>query len=165
MKKISIIVAIGSNRAMGWRNQLPWHLPADLKRFKSLTMGKPMIMGRRTFESIGKILPGRTTVIVTKNKDYKVPGCHVVNSLEQAFEVAGDVEEIMVIGGASLFQQVMSWINRIYLTIIHEEFEADTFFPTLNEKEWVEVEREEHEADEKNRYAYAFVRLERRNQK
>lgn len=161
---IAMIVAMGENRGIGKDGGMPWHLPADLKHFKQLTMDKPVIMGRRTFESIGKPLPGRTNIIVTRDPGYSMDGITVVNSfkdgLHEALEVAKQdgVKEIMVIGGATLYEAFMPHAKRIYLTEIKHSFDADTHFPPLDFG-WEEVSRESHEADDDNPYAYDFIEL------
>jgi dihydrofolate reductase len=159
--KISIIVAMASNGVIGRDNQLPWHLPADLKHFKQTTMGKPILMGRKTWESIGRPLPGRTNIVITRDSTYLAAGCEVVNSIEAAITAAGEQDEVMVIGGAELYRQVLPDTDTIYLTRIHEAFEGDTCFPEMHNTEWHQVERIDHEADEKNSHDYSFIRLER----
>ena len=159
--KISIVVAMAANRVIGRDNGLPWHLPADLKHFKETTMGKPILMGRRTWESIGRPLPGRTSIVITRDQDYAAPGCVVVNSIEAALQAAGQQEEVMVIGGAEFYRQVLPRTGTIYLTQIHADIEGDTFFPELDEAEWRETARVDCEADERNPYEYSFITLER----
>ncbi|MEA2093665.1 MAG: dihydrofolate reductase [Pseudomonadota bacterium] len=159
--KISIVVAMAANCVIGRDNQLPWHFPADLRHFKKITIGKPVIMGRKTHESIGRALPERTNIVMTRNADYVAPGCVVVHSLEEAFRVAAHNEEVMVIGGAEFYRQVLPEADTLYLTKIHHEFEGDTFFPELNSTEWREVERIDCEPDEKNPHHYSFIQLER----
>ena len=159
--KISIIVAMAANGVIGQDNELPWHLPADLKHFKQTTMGKPILMGRKTWESIGRPLPGRTSIVITSDRTYTAPGCIVVNSIEAAIAAAGEQEEVMVIGGAELYRQVLPYTDTIYLTRIHQRFEGDTRFPEISDAEWQQLERVDHEADEKNPYDYSFIRLER----
>ena len=161
--KISIIVAMGTNRVIGSNNRLPWHLPADLKHFKSTTMGKPIIMGRKTWESIGRPLPGRTNVVVTRDEDYTAEGCVVVHSIEAALAACSDEPEVMVIGGAEFYRQVLPRTSTIYLTRIHHDFDGDTLFPALDEADWREIEREDFAADADNPHAYSFIRLERIN--
>lgn len=155
---ISQVVAISENRAIGKDNKLIWHLPADLKHYKNVTMGHHMIMGRRTYESIGRPLPGRVTVIVTRDKNYKAEGCVVVHSITEAIEVArraGD-NEACIVGGAEIFNQAMDITDKIYLTIVHETFEADTFYPELDPVKWKLVKKEDHAPDEKNKHSYSF---------
>lgn len=161
---ISLVVAIANNRVMGRDNALPWHLPADLKYFKRVTMGKPIVMGRKTFEAIGKPLPGRTNVIVTNDANYRADGCTVVHSIEAALCVAKLEDELMIIGGARLFEQVLARADRIYLTEIDEYFTGDTYFPELDKQVWQETGRISYTADEHNPYAYSFVTLERQRQ-
>jgi dihydrofolate reductase len=154
--KISLIVAQSKNHVIGKNNQLPWHLPADLQHFKKLTMGHHMIMGRKTYESIGRALPGRTSVIITSNKDYKAEGCIIVHSLKEALEVSKKDSEVFIIGGAAVFMESLRLADKIYLTDILENFEGDVFFPKLDFLSWKLVQREHHEPDEKNKYSYSF---------
>jgi dihydrofolate reductase len=164
---ISIIVAVANNGVIGKNNQLTWHLPADLKRFKQLTMGHAMIMGRKTFDSIGKALPGRTTVIVTRQKDFKKENCLVADSLEKAIELCKndpDIPgEIFIIGGAQIFEKAIPLTDRIYFTQIHHAFDGDVFFPDLEKGKWKITFREDHNADEKNPYDYSFINYDRIN--
>ena len=159
--KISIIVAMDSNGVIGRENELPWHLPADLQHFKHTTMGKPILMGRKTWESIGRPLPGRTNIVITRDSDYQADGCVVVNSIDAALAAAGEQDEVMVIGGAEFYRQVLPRTDTLYLTRIHASFDGDTVFPELNAARWHEVERSDRTADEKNPYDYSFIRLER----
>lgn len=165
--KISIIVAFSENNVIGLNEQMPWHLPADLKHFKKLTLGKPIIMGRKTFASIGSVLPGRTNIIVTRDQHYHVddPIAIVTHSLADALKAAGDVDEVMIIGGANIYAQALPYANCVYLTRIHQTFQGDTFFPPIDWSDWVEVGREDCEADEKNSYNYSFIVLHRRTTK
>ena len=158
---ISLIAAMDRNRLIGAENRLPWHLPADLQHFKALTMGKPIIMGRRTFESLGRPLPGRHNIVVTRDATYSAEGCTVVYSVDQALAAASRHPEAMVIGGAALYGQLMAHAQRIYLTLVDGEFEGDVFFPAVAQDEWREVEREDRKADERNPHPYSFVVLER----
>ena len=160
---ISIIVAVDRNRLIGRDNRLPWHLSADLKRFKRITMGKPIIMGRRTHESIGKPLPGRTNIVVSANPAYQAPGCVVAQSLSAAIDAAGDADEIMIVGGARLYEQAMPLADRIYLTEVEASFTGDTWFPPIDWGVWQEKQRDAHGADENNPHPFAFVLLERKN--
>ena len=155
--RVSLIVAMAKNRVIGTNNRLPWHLPADLKHFKTLTMGHHIVMGRNTYESIGKPLPGRTSVVVTRNADYAPPGVMVVNSLEKAILVCADDAEIFVIGGAEIYRQAISFADRIYLTKIDADISGDTHFPEFDSNSWLETERISHAPDEKNAYSYHFV--------
>ena len=161
---IAAVVAIAENGVIGRDNQLIWHLPADLKHFKNCTMGHPMVMGRKTFDSIGKALPGRTTIIVTRDKNYPAPeNCLVANSVQEALEMGNklDLEQVSVIGGEQIFAQTLHQTDRIYLTRVHHTFEGDTFFPELSPTDWKETSHQHFEADEKNPYAYSFITLER----
>jgi len=159
--KIAIIVAMAENRTIGRDNRLPWHLPADLRHFKQLTMGKPVLMGRRTHESIGRALPERTNIVISRDRNYTAPGCIVAHSLDRALEAAADGAEVMVIGGTELYRQLLPRADRIYLTLVHAEFEGDAFFPELAAEEWREAERTDCPPDEKNPWPYSFVRLDR----
>lgn len=156
----SIVVAMDEQRVIGKDNQLIWHLPADLKRFKEITMGHSMLMGRKTFDSIGKPLPGRRSIVITR-KNIEIPGCLVVHSIEQALENCKDEEEVFIIGGADIFKQTLSIADKIYLTIVHHCFEGDTYFPMIDEVIWKERNRIRFEADGKNPYAYSFILLEK----
>lgn len=166
--KISFVVAMGDNRAIGHEGGMPWHMPADLAYFKRVTMGKPMIMGRKTFESIGRPLPGRDNIVVTRDSSWKASGAIVVHSVEKALEVAKSgatargVHEITVIGGASLFESMLHQADVLYITELHSSFDADTYFPEINANDWAEVSREKHAADEKNPIDFDFVVLERK---
>ena len=162
MNQISIVVAISENNAIGKDNQLLWHLPADLKHFKNITTGHTIIMGRKTYDSIGKPLPNRRNIIITRQKDLNLEGVEVVNSLEEALSLSKDEEEVFIIGGAEIYKQSIAVSHRIYLTRIHQEFEADAFFPELDDESWKEVEKVDHLPDEKNKFAYTFSTLERR---
>ena len=161
MTRIALIAAMAENRVIGRANRLPWRLPADLRRFKSVTMGKPVIMGRKTYESIGTPLPGRSNIVVTRDPDYRAPGCQVVHSLEQALEAGAGHAEVMVIGGAELYRQALGRAERIYLTLVRAEVEGDALFPDIEPQQWRELERESHRADERNQYDYDFVTLQR----
>lgn len=160
--KLSIIVAFDINRLIGKNNQLPWHLPADLKHFKSITMGGHMIMGRKTFDSIGKPLPGRTSIIITRQKNYTQPGCLVVHSLDEALEICKNQEEVFIIGGAQIFECTMPIADRLYITQIQNKFEGDTYFPEISEDLWKATSLEENKADEKNNWDYNFITYERK---
>jgi dihydrofolate reductase len=141
---ISGIVAMSQNRVIGREGALPWRLPEDLKRFRAVTWGHPVIMGRKTFESIGKVLPGRRNVIISRQSGMKIDGADVVGSLSQAFEVCGSEEsEIFVIGGGEIYRAALPQMGRIYLTLIHQDIEGDAYFPELTGSEWIEVSREE----------------------
>lgn len=159
--KLSIIAAMDDHRLIGRQNQLPWHLPADLKHFKMLTLGKSVIMGRKTYESIGKPLPNRNNIIISRNPKFQAAGCTVETSLTQALINLNTADEIMIIGGASLFQEALAIVQHMYLTFIHHQFSGDVFFPAWNQDEWQEISREDHEPDDKNPYPFSFVVLER----
>jgi len=159
--KIAIVVAMTNNRVIGRDNRLPWHLPADLRHFRQVTVGKPILMGRKTYESIGRPLPERTNIVVTRDRCYEAPGCIVVHSIESALNAAGDCEEVMVIGGSDFYRQLLPKADRIYLTLVHAEFEGDARFPEIDERTWREVERMDCAPDEKNPWPYSFIRLER----
>lgn len=159
---ISVISAMDKNRLIGKENGLPWHLPADLQFFKKSTLGKPIVMGRKTYESIGRPLPGRQNIVISRNADYKAEGCEVVSSIDAAIKIAGDVEELMIIGGANLYLQVLDKADRLYLTQVHAKFEGDAWFPKIHYSDWHEISREDHQADEKNSVDYSFVVYQRR---
>ncbi len=154
---VSIIVAMAKDRVIGKDNDMPWHLPADLQYFRKVTTGKPIIMGRKTYESIGRPLPKRHNIIISRNSDYKVKGCDVVNSLDAALEVAGGAEEIFIIGGGFLYDQSIDAAERLYLTFIDLEVEGDTFFPEYQHLKLDKVFSESHQKDEKNPYDYEFT--------
>jgi len=160
--KISMITAMDDNQLIGKNNALPWKIPADLQFFKKVTMAKPIIMGRKTFESIGRPLPGRQNIIITRDKTYHADGCDICHSIEQAIKIAGDVDEVMVIGGANIYQQFLDKANRLYLTRVQGEFEGDAWFPTLDFEQWVLTEQEKHQADDKNEANYSFIIMDRR---
>lgn len=161
MKKISLIAAMAANRAIGIDGRLPWRLPADLKRFKALTMGHALIMGRKTHEAIGRPLPGRRTLVVTRQTDYAPPGVEVARSVDEALELAGD-GEVFVGGGEEIFRQTLERAGRIYLTRIEKDFPGDTFFPEIDESIWKVVETEDCPATDKTPFAYTFLTLDRR---
>lgn len=159
---VTIIAAIANNNALGKDNDLIWNLPADLKRFKEMTSGHHIIMGRNTFESIGRPLPNRTTVIITRNRDYIAEGCIVVNSLQEGLKVAKDDASPFIIGGAQIYEQALLIADRLDITEVHHSFEADVFFPQIDLKIWEEVSRTFLEADGKNKYDYSFVSYKKR---
>lgn len=161
---LAIVVAAAENNVIGKDNDLIWHLPADLKHFKSLTMGHPMIMGRKTFEAIGKPLPGRTSIIITSQKDYQAEGCVVVHSLEEAIAKGRelDAEQVSIIGGANVYKQALPLADTLYLTRVHASFEGDAYFPELPDDAWQVVDQEHHEPDEKNKHSYTFLTLKRK---
>ena len=155
---ISQIVAVANKHVIGKDNDLIWRLPADLKHFKNITMGHCMLMGRKNFESIGRALPGRTTIIVTRNKDYKVEGCHTVFSIEEGIALAKSLDEteLMIIGGGQIYKESLKLTTKVYYTTVHETFEGDTFYPELTESEWGLLDEERHFSDEKNKHDYTF---------
>jgi dihydrofolate reductase len=160
---ISLVVAMAENGTIGRDNALPWRLPDDLKRFKALTMGKHLLMGRKTYESIGRPLPGRTNLVLTRDRDWRAEGVVVVRSLGQALGCARDAEELVAIGGAQIYRLLMPFARRIYLTLVHAEFQGDTFFPDFDPTQWADVECHSHPADERNPYDLTFVTLERKS--
>ncbi len=161
--KLSLIVAMSANRVIGRDNKMPWHLSADLKRFRAITMNSPILMGRKTFESIGKPLDGRTNLILSKNENYQPEGCFVFNSLENALNAAGNFdEELFIIGGATLYEMALPLAERLYLTDIQAEFQGDTFFPDIDFNEWNEIACEQIDNDEKVDFSYRFLTLEKK---
>ena len=158
---ISIVVAIAENHAIGKDNKLLWYLPNDLKHFKTITSGHTVIMGRKTYDSVGKPLPNRRNIVVTR-RHIDIHGCEVVNSLEAAVDLCKTEEEVFIVGGAEIYRQAMAITNKIYLTIVHQNFEGDTYFPDIDKNIWIETERENHDPDEKNKLSYSFITLERR---
>jgi len=162
--KISLIVAMAKNRAIGLNNRMPWHLSADLKRFKQITMGHPIIMGRLTFEAIGRPLPGRTNIIVSRNPAYKQEGCVVADSIETAITCGCRLaDEIFIIGGATLYAASLPLADRLYLTQINRDFAGDTFFPPFDTNGWIETAREDITDDEQAGFPYSFINLQRKD--
>ncbi len=160
--RLSIVVAMDSNRLIGKDNGLPWHLPADLAFFKKLTTGNTILMGRKTFDSIGRPLPNRRNIVITRNADIEIAGCEVVNSIEEALSLAQGETEVMVIGGAKLYQQILPIADRLYITQIESEFDGDTYFPSYNEAEWFQISLDSREPDEDNHHKCHFITLDRR---
>lgn len=159
---VTIIAAIAENNALGKNNQLIWHLPADLKRFKKTTLNHAVIMGRKTYESLGKPLPNRTNILITRDKNYKAEGCLVVNSVKEALKAAAEVDENpFILGGAEIYKQAMPFTDKLDITFVHHQFEADVFFPEIDKTIWKETSRENFKADENNKYDYSFVTFER----
>lgn len=159
---LSIISAMNDKNVIGLNNQLPWHLPADLQRFKQVTMGNTILMGRKTFESIGKPLPGRQNMIITRQPEYVAQGCRVVPSLENALEVVQqEAGHVFIIGGGDLYAQTIDKVCKMYLTIIHHDFAGDCFFPPWSEHEWQVIEKQDFAPDAKNKFAYTFLTLSR----
>lgn len=163
MMKKSLIWAMDTKRLIGQDNHLPWKLPVDMKWFRQHTLGKPIIMGRKTFQSFGgKPLPERKNIVITQNHDFQAEGAYVVHSLAEAFDQAGAVDEVMIIGGASLYEQSLAEADRLYVTEVQGEFEGDTWFPEYDTDAWQEVESHRHAADEKNSHDCIFRIYERR---
>ena len=159
--KLSLIVAMASNRTIGRNNQMPWHLSADLKRFKKITLGSAILMGRKTHESIGRPLPGRINLVISKNLAYRAVDCQVFNSIEQALSFSNQYPELFVIGGASLYQRLLPKADKLYLTQIDQSFEGDTFFPVINQAEWRKINQETVEDDPSVDFNYSFIELDR----
>jgi dihydrofolate reductase len=158
---LELVIAVAENDVIGRGNQLPWHLPADLRHFKSLTVGKPVLMGRKTYESIGKALPGRMNIVLSRSPAFSPRDCVAVKTLHEARAAAGQ-STLMVIGGAEIYRQCLTLASRIHLTLVHAQIDdGDTVFAGWRGTEWDEASCERHEADEKNAYAYSFITLER----
>ncbi|MGB5336578.1 MAG: dihydrofolate reductase [Woeseiaceae bacterium] len=160
---ISIIVAASTNDVIGVRGELPWKISADLKRFKALTLGHPVVMGRRTFESIGRALPGRQNIVITRQANYAAPGCDVVSSPADALSAAGDVDEIFIIGGSEIYALFLSKASRLYLTRVHCNIDGDAYLPEFNELDWRLTETEAHAADDANQFAFEFRTYEQKD--
>lgn len=162
MTILSMIVAHANNRIIGKDNDMPWHLPADLAYFKKTTLGKPVVMGRKTYESIGRPLPGRKNIVISRDKNYQAEGITTVTSVEEALKQAGDVEEVMVIGGGAIYHHCLPAADRLYVTNIHAEIEGDTQFPDYDTKnDWQLVQSEKYSADEKNAFDLDFCLYQR----
>ena len=159
--RICLVAAMAANRVIGKNNALPWHLPPDLKRFKALTLGHPVVMGRKTYESIGKPLPGRRNLVITRNRDYLAAGCEVVHSLDAALAACADDKEIYIIGGAELYRESLPHAQRLEFTEIHAEFDGDARFPEYSPSEWRETGRETHGSEAGITFRYDFVRYDR----
>ena len=159
---VSLIAAMDRNRLIGNRNRLPWHLPADLAHFKQVTMGKPVIMGRKTYESIGKPLPGRTNIVITRSADFQAEGVQIAHSLKQALEYAAGEDEVMVIGGSSIYELALPEADRLYITYVDHSYQGDAWFPDFDLAQWRIIASEEPAADEKNPSDYRFVTYERK---
>lgn len=159
---ISLIWGQDENGLIGRNNRLPWHLPADMTWFRRQTMGKPVLMGRKTYESIGRPLPGRTNIVLTR-RDIAIPGCSVVHSLPEALQLfeASGAEELMVMGGAEIYALFLPEADRLYMTLVHHAFEGDAWFPDFDRSAWLETHHEDHPPDAKNPYAYSFLIMER----
>lgn len=159
---ISIIAAMDRNHLIGNNNQLPWHLPADFAHFRAVTLGKPVIMGRKTYESIGKPLPGRRNIVLSHTPQRCYEGVDCVGSFDEALALAADAEEVMVIGGSSIYEMLLPRVNRLYLTFVDAVFDGDAWFPEINQDEWREIESSTHAADDKNAYNCRFVTYEKK---
>jgi dihydrofolate reductase len=159
---LELVLAVAENDVIGRGNRLPWHLPADLRHFKSLTLGKPLLMGRKTYESIGKALPGRTNIVLSRSAEFSPSDCIVVKTLDEARIAAGTAGALMVIGGAEIYRQCLPLARRIHLTLVHAHIaDGDTVFAGWRGAEWDAASRERHEADDKNAFAYSFITLDR----
>jgi dihydrofolate reductase len=159
---LELVVAVAENDVIGRGNQLPWHLPADLRHFKALTLGKPVLMGRKTYQSIGKALPGRQNIVLSRSADFAPPDATVVDTVDAARRAAGDSQQLMVIGGAEIYRQCLPLAQRIHLTLVHARIaDGDTLFGGWRGSEWVETSRERHEPDDKHTCPYSFITLER----
>jgi dihydrofolate reductase len=158
---VSIVVAIGENNAIGKDNELLWYLPTDLKHFKTITKGHTVIMGRKTFDSIGKPLPYRRNIVITRARDLKIEGAEVVNTIDEALALCAGEKEVFIVGGAEIYKLAMEKTDRIYLTTVHQSYEADAYFPEINHNLWKETASERYEPDEVNNVAFTFSTLER----
>ena len=154
---LKILVAADENNGIGKDNQLLWHLPADLKHFKQLSTGHTIIMGRKTYDSIGKPLPNRRNIVITRQPDLTIQGCEIVHSLQQALDTCKSEEDVFIIGGAEIFRQAIAQCDIMFLTRVHHQFEADTFFPEIDPTIWEEIERKDYPADAKHNFAYSFL--------
>lgn len=159
---ISAVVVVDQNWGIGKNNQLLVHFPADLKRFKNITSGHSIIMGRKTFESMGKALPNRRNIVISRQTDLNLAGAEITHSLQNALELCKNDDEVFIIGGAEIFRQSLPILDKVYLTKINKSFEADTFFPEINSQQWKETEREDFEADEKTPFTYSFLTYQKR---
>ena len=160
--RLSIIAAVSANKVIGAHNSLPWNLPADRKRFQKLTMGHHLLMGRKTFESIGFVLPGRSTIVITHQPDYQPEGVRVAHSLEEALQLVENDNELFIAGGEEIYRQMLPLADRLYLTYVHEDFEGDTHFPDFDESSWEVISREDRQPDPNNASPYSFVVYERK---
>ncbi|MFK5970364.1 MAG: dihydrofolate reductase [Candidatus Marithrix sp.] len=158
---LTLSVAMDENGLIGTNNNLPWYLPADLKHFRTITMGKPIIMGRKTYESIGHPLKGRLSIIVSNNPNLTINNCQVFNRLDEILEFSHNYNEAIVIGGVAIYTMLLPYVQRMYITRIHAKFTGDTYFPEYPAEQWQEIERQNCPADEKNHYSYSFTILER----
>ena len=161
MPGINLIAAMANNRTIGRDNRMPWHLPADLKHFKAITLNHPVIMGRKTYQSIGKALPSRRNIVISRDTSLQLDDAEVFHDLHRALDACADSAEIMIIGGANIYEQMLPRADRLYLTFIDLDVQGDTFFPDWQELGFRQISVEQHQADEKNPYSYRFVTLER----
>ena len=161
--RISLIAAMAENRVIGRDNQLPWRLSADLKHFRKITTGKPIIMGRNTHDSIGRPLPDRLNIIISRDQQYQADGCVVVHSIDAALKAASEAEEVMIMGGAQLYEQMIERADRLYLTLVHAEIEGDVYFPDIDWEHWQEISAENFKSDDKNEFDYSFCVFDRLN--
>ena len=159
---LELIAAVAANGVIGKGGQLAWHLPDDLRHFKQLTMGHPILMGRRTYESIGKPLPGRLNIVVTHREDFAAPGCTVAHSMDEAYRAAGDAPEVSIIGGSAIFEEALPGADTVYLTEVDADVEGDVFFPSFDRSRFRETELERHSADERHAYPFRILRLDRK---
>lgn len=161
MQKISGIVAVADSGVIGQDNQLIWHLPNDLKHFKAITLNKPIVMGRKTYESIGRPLPERRNIILSSNKSLIIPGCEVMHSIEEILEATQNAPEVMITGGGEIYRLFMPYLTYLYITYVHVEVSGEITFPTLNKNEWREISRKKNDSDASHIYDYTFVELEK----
>ncbi|GGB60886.1 dihydrofolate reductase [Fictibacillus barbaricus] len=159
---VSLIAAMDENRVIGKDNDLPWRLPRDWQYVKHLTMGKPIILGRKNFESIGKALPGRKNIVLTRDRDFYAESCKVVHSMEEALSACTDEDEVIIFGGEQIYKMFLPLVTKMFITRIHHAFEGDTFFPDVNYNEWSEISKEKGITDEKNPYSYTFYVYEKK---
>ncbi|MBT5979563.1 MAG: type 3 dihydrofolate reductase [Gammaproteobacteria bacterium] len=160
---LSIVVAMDENRLIGKDNKLPWHLPADLVYFKKITTGKSIVMGRKTYDSIGRPLPNRRNIVISRNSKTLITGCEVLSSIDEMLSITKDEDEVMIIGGASLCEQLLPQVSRLYITKIEGKFDGDVYFPEYNEADWRQVSCESHLPDDLNEHAHHFLVLERQS--
>lgn len=160
--ELSIIVAIAKNRAIGKNNELLWHISEDLKHFKSVTMGCPIIMGRKTYESIGRPLPGRRNIVISRDTCIDISGCECFNSIDDAVNACKSEDKVFIIGGGDIYRQTLPLADRLYLTVVDREYEADIFFPEINMKDWEEESLEHYERGENFQYPFSFINYRRR---
>jgi dihydrofolate reductase len=166
--QIALIAALGRDMTIGVDGEMPWPRPGDLMRFKQLTLGKPVLLGRRTWESIGSPLPERTNIVLSRDDDYEADGCWVAHSLEEAAELAGEtlgVDQLMVAGGSDVYEQCLPWADRMYLTVVYHDFEGDSFFPNFHPADWLIEQRRDHDPDEQFDWSYASFVLRRNRDK